>query len=98
MWEILAKGGIGLVLLINRDHPAPIKQMEFYLDSFADFISETGVVIGLTRSDTTENASINDFNTCLYERGQIFPVFEIDARDSDDVKILVQALLAILGS
>lgn len=96
MWEILTKGGIGLVLLVNRDNPNPVGQMEYYLEAFKNFINETGVVIGITRSGLADNASINDFQSCLLARQQVFPVFEIDARSSDDVSILIHALLAVL--
>lgn len=96
MWEILSQNGIGLVLLVNKDNPEPVKQMEFYLDAFSDFINETGVVIGLTRSGENDMANVEDFQKKLFERNQIFPVFDIDARDENDVKILVRALLAIL--
>ncbi len=96
MWKILTQGGIGLVILVNKDHPSPVEQMEFYLDSFGQFVRETGVVIGLTRSGVADNASVEDFQKRLYERNQIYPVFDIDARNSDDVKILIHALLAIL--
>jgi signal recognition particle receptor subunit beta len=96
MWKILSKGGIGLVLLVNNDHPNPIKQLDHYLDAFSDFIIETGVVIGITRSGIADNASIEDYQQRLLERNQVFPVFEIDARSCEDVKILVHALLAIL--
>lgn len=98
MWKILTNGGLGLVLLINNDHPEPIKQMEFYLDSFSDFINKTGVVIGITRTSIKNNASIEDYQTKLFERNQIFPVFEVDSRSEDDIKILIQALLAILAN
>lgn len=97
MWQILAKGGIGLVLLINKDHPRPLEQLAFYLDAFADFIQETGVVIGLTKSDVNEHHDIAQFQNYLYERQQVYPVFDVDARNSDDVKILVHALLAVLN-
>jgi len=98
MWKILTKGGLGLVLLINNDHPDPIKQMEFYLNSFSDFINETSVVIGVTRTSINDHASIEDYQEKLFERNQIFPVFEVDSRREDDIKILIQALLAILAN
>ena len=98
MWKILAKGGLGLVLLVNNDNPDPIKMMEYYLDRFSDFINETGVVIGVTRVGMEDRASIDQYQTRLFERGQVFPVFEVDGRSPNDVKILVQALLAILDS
>jgi len=96
MWEILTRGGIGLVLLIPKDHPTAVEQLDFYMDAFADFIRDTGVVIGLTRSDLTDNTVITDFQERLYERNQVYPVFDIDARSGDDVNILIHALLATL--
>ncbi len=96
MWNILARTGIGLVLLVPNDHKDPVGQMDFYLDAFSDFIKRTGVVIAITRSGINDNAQIADFQNRLYERQQIYPVFEVDARSSDDVNILIHALLAIL--
>jgi len=96
MWKILTRGGIGLVLLIPNDHDDPVGQMEFYLDAFADYIEQTGVVIGITRSGISDNADLTDFQQKLFERQQILPVFEVDARSGDDVGTLIHALLAIL--
>ena len=97
MWQILARGGIGLVLLINKDHPEPLQQLDFYLEAFAEFIHETGVVIGLTKSDLNDHHDIATFQNYLFERQQVYPVFDVDARNSDDIKILVHALLAVLN-
>lgn len=96
MWKILTDGGLGLVLLINNDHQQPVQQMDFYLDAFADFIEKTGVVIGITKTTTSDNTSIEDYQTRLFERGQVYPVFEVDGREPMDVKILIHALLAVL--
>ncbi len=96
MWEILSQGGLGLVLLINNDHPSPIEQLNFYLDAFDKFINETGVVIGITRSGVNDSANIADYQECLFQRGQIYPIFEIDGRSTDDVKVLLNALLAVI--
>jgi len=83
-------------MLVNNDHPDPVVQMEYYLAAFADFIRDTGVVIGITRMGVKDNASIMDYQTRLFEREQVFPVFEVDGRSCDDVRILVNALLAVL--
>ncbi len=96
MWELLTRNGLGLVLLINNDHPEPLSQLDFYLDAFADFIARTGVVIGITRMGLADQARLEDYQNRLFERGQVYPVFEVDGRCGDDVRILVQALLAIL--
>lgn len=97
MWEILCRDGIGLVLLIDNSSPDPLADMDFYLDAFAAFIAETGVVIGITRMDVANRVSLDDYQSRLHARGQIHPLFEVDARSSQDVKILVHALLAVLS-
>jgi signal recognition particle receptor subunit beta len=96
MWTILTQGGIGLVLLLDNASADPIADLEFYLDAFKDFIERTGVVIGVTRMDMSRRLALEDYQQKLFERGQIYPVFEVDARQPNDVKILIHALLAIL--
>ena len=96
MWGILTQGGIGLVILINNDHADPISQMDYYLDAFKEFINKTSVVIGVTRIGVSDQASIEQYQQRLYERGQVFPIFEVDGRSAPDVKVLVQALLTTL--
>jgi hypothetical protein len=96
MWSILSAGGIGLILLIDNANISPLDDMAFYLDAFHEFIETTGVVIGVTRMDMNRQLLLEDYRNKLLERGQIFPVFEVDARQSNDVKILIHALLAIL--
>jgi len=98
MWDILTQGGIGLVLLINNDHQNPVQQMELYLDYFSKFIKETGVVVGITRMGIADQADIESYQTCLMQRGEIYPVFEIDGRCESDVKTLIYALLAVLDA
>lgn len=96
MWTILTKGGIGLVLLLDNARPDPLADLNFYLDAFRDFIQQTGAVIGITRMDVSNKTSLEDYRNTLFARNQIYPVFEIDARQPNDVKILIHALLAIL--
>lgn len=96
MWTILTKGGIGLVLLLDNARPDPLADLTFYLDAFKDFIQQTGAVIGVTRMDVSNQTSLDDYRNTLFARDQIFPVFEVDARQPNDVKILIHALLAIL--
>jgi signal recognition particle receptor subunit beta len=96
MWSILTKGGIGLVLLLDNARPDPLADLNFYLDAFKDFIQQTGAVIGVTRMDVSNQTSLDDYRNTLFARDQIFPVFEVDARQPNDVKILIHALLAIL--
>ncbi|MEK7990624.1 MAG: ATP/GTP-binding protein [Thiotrichaceae bacterium] len=97
MWTILTNGGIGLVLLIDNARPNPIEDLNFYLDAFQDFIYETGVVIGVTRTDVNSDVTLNEYYNALMKRGQVYPLFEIDPRQTQDVTVLIHALLAVLS-
>lgn len=96
MWTILAQGGIGLVLLLDNARPQPLADLHFYLNAFKEFIENTGVVIGITRMDISNRITLDDYRNSLIEQGLIYPVFEVDARQPQDIKILIHALLAIL--
>lgn len=93
MWEILVEGGIGLVLLLDGTRPAPHKDMLFFLNAFRDFITETSVVIGITRLDLAPDVMLDDLHAHLSATGLNPPLFTVDARRKSDVQTLVKALL-----
>lgn len=93
MWEILTNGGIGLILLLDNSRPNPLKDMQFFLDAFNDFIVAAPVVIGITKTDVKQSPSVEDYADALEKKGMRPPIFEIDGRSRDDVKNLVMALL-----
>ncbi len=93
MWEILAEGGLGLVLLIDNTRDNPFADLDFYLDAFRGFIDKTGLVIGITQMDLKQTPGLHDYGAHLRARSLNVPVFEADARKQRDISILVQALL-----
>lgn len=93
MWDILVSGGIGLILLLDNTRPDPFKDMWFFLDSFKQFINETGVAIGVTQMDVSDKPTILDYHAQLQLSDLRPPVFAVDARVKNDVSLLVQALL-----
>lgn len=92
MWEILTAGGLGLVLLIDNSRADPFRDLHFFLDAFRGFIAEQGVVIGITRADLG-GPGLAAYHRQLAGRGLNPAVFEVDARERDDVRLLVKALL-----
>ncbi len=97
MWDILTQGGIGLILLLNNKADDPLADLEFYLESFKDFINEREVVIGVSRMDDRPRPGLYTFQTKLEQLGMSSPVFEVDARSKDDIKMLLMALMAMLN-
>jgi uncharacterized protein len=93
MWEILTKGGIGLILLLDNTRPAPFEDLRFYVGAFRDFIQDTRLVIGVTQMDNTPSPTIDDYAREMKAMDLAAPVFEVDARRRDDVSSLIQALL-----
>lgn len=96
MWEILVQGGLGLIILVDNRRPDPLKDLEVYLDNFSEFIEKTDAVIGITCSDVKEMPTLDDYQDVLQKRGQVFPVFSVDARKKEDVLFLLNALLTCL--
>lgn len=95
MWDILIKGGIGLVLLINNARPAPFADLHFFLSAFEKFINSTALAIGVTRMDLagTGAPTLEDYYKELPPQYINTPVFQVDARKKNDVVILVESLL-----
>ena len=97
MWDILTLGGIGLILLLNNRSDDPLEDLEFYLNTYKGFINEREVVIGVSRMDERPRPGLYTFQTKLEQMGMRSPVFEVDARSKDDMKMLLMALMAMLN-
>ncbi len=93
MWDILTTGGIGLILLLDNTRTDPFQDMKFFLDSFSQFINKTSVAIGITQMDLSNKPSIEDYHEKLQGLDLKPPIFSVDARQRNDVSVLVQALL-----
>ena len=93
MWDILTKGGIGLVLLLDNTRPTPFQDMKFYINAFRQFIDDTRLVVGVTQMDIKAIPTLDEYVVKLHEMDVLAPVFEIDSRRRDDVSMLIQALL-----
>ncbi|MDD2739747.1 MAG: ATP/GTP-binding protein [Methylomonas lenta] len=93
MWDILTNGGIGLVLLLDNTRTDPFQDMRFFLEAFDKFIANTAVAIGVTQMDVSSKPSITEYHQQLQTLGLKPPVFSVDAREHNDVSLLVQSLL-----
>ena len=99
MWEILCKGGMGLVIMLDSARPDPLADLDFYLDAFKQFIKDCSqaVVIGVTRMDMEGSGlGIHDYRERMSAKGMTVPVFEVDAREREDVRRLLLAMLSLL--
>ena len=98
MWKILARGALGVVILIDNSRPDPLADLAQYLDGFSDLIKRTACVIGVGRMDTHPLPDIDSFADVLSARGLVCPVFAADVRDRPQVLQLLDLLLVQLES
>jgi uncharacterized protein len=96
MWEILTKGGMGLILLLDNTRPQPFNDLRFYVNAFRKFIESTRLVVGVTQMDNKLTPAIEDYTRHLAELKVNAPVFEVDARKREDVSMMVETLLLCL--
>ena len=93
MWEILSKGSMGLILLLDNTRANPLKDLTFFLDAFKDLLKTAPLVVGVTKMDVRSLPGIDGYQKYLAQHNFNVPVFEVDARQEEDVKQLVSAML-----
>lgn len=93
MWEILAKGSIGVILLIDDASPSPLEELRAYLEAFSEQLENRAIVIGVTRTDLNADHDLNSYRDFVAEYDPSTPVFTLDARKRHQVKTLVRTML-----
>ena len=96
MWEIIAEGALGLIILVDNSRPDPLDDLMIYMSNFKQLIEDTGVVIGVTRCNGSDRVSIDDYYSFLERRDMFCPVIEADPRSREDMVVLMDALMAML--
>lgn len=93
MWEILSYGGLGLILLLDNSRSDPLRDLSFFLDTYEEFIGKTKIVIGVAHMALNPLPSLEDYHERLKDFGLNPALFEVDARNKNDLLILLQSLL-----
>ena len=92
IWSVICKGAIGAVVLIDHSNPKALEDLEFYLSSFQQYLSN--IVIAITHVDENSNYLLKNYRAWLEQKQFKHPLFAIDARVKDDVLLLVETLIA----
>lgn len=93
MWTILAKGALGLVILIDNRQADPLADLDMYLNGFKQLIAETACIIAVGRTETHPTPTLEEFAEHTAARGVVCPVLAADVRDSHQVTQLLELLL-----
>jgi len=98
IWEVIIRGGLGLIILIDNTRTSPLDDLDIYLDNFADYIKTTSAVIGITRinKEDKDSLQLDDYHKHLKKRNLELPLFPVDTRKNKDISLLLDSLMAML--
>jgi signal recognition particle receptor subunit beta len=100
MWNILKDRAMGMVLLVNNDAADPIGQMLEFLEEFGELHERGGIVVGVTRSDVSAAPLLGDYSAAIMASlpDKLIPVFTVDARSSDNMRVCLMSLILNIES
>ena len=93
MWQILSKGALGLIMLIDNSRPDPLADLDMYLEGFADLIARTGCVVAVGKTESHPTPDLDAFAARMQAKGVLSPVVATDVRDPQQVLQLLDLLL-----
>ncbi|MGJ7554714.1 GTP-binding protein [Variovorax sp. RB3P1] len=93
MWRILARGALGVVVLIDNSRPDPLADLDVYLDGFAELIAQTACVVAVGRMEAHPQPDIDAYARRMQARGVLCPVLAANVTDPRQVVQLLELLL-----
>ncbi len=95
MWDILARGAFGLIVLADHSRPDPVGDVLGYLQAFAAHFPARRTVVGVGRLKERPALGIDEYVERLAQAGFEVPVLEVDVRKADDVRLLLSILVSM---
>lgn len=92
MWDILGKGALGVVVLVDNSRPDPLSDARDYVRAFSEVIGESRAVVGVSRCDTHPEPSLEAYDDTLRDIGVRVPVVSADVRQREQVITLLDIL------
>lgn len=90
MWKILSRGALGGILLVDTASDRALVEAQQMIKTWTG-IPDFPLVIGATKQDIPSSISLEEL-TAILDSGDI-PMFAVDAREREDNRMLVMALL-----
>ena len=93
MWEILCRGAMGVILLIDGSTATALQDLQTYAGTFQRINVNQPLVIGVGRSGA---CLVDEYTKTLGAQGIVAPVFSVDVRERADVLLLIETLLCVV--
>jgi signal recognition particle receptor subunit beta len=95
MWEILCRGAIGVILLLDGSTATARQDLQSYAEAFRRIDPNQPFVIGIGRLPPGDRL-LDECAHALGSHGIVAPVFGVDVRQREDVLLLIETLLCVL--
>lgn len=97
MWQILADGALGVIVMVDNSREKPIEDLDIYLDNFKAFAEKGALAVAITHGDKKAIPERDAYCKHLKKRGfDGLPVYFVDARERPQVSLVIKSLLAML--
>ena len=96
MWEILSKGALGIILLIDASSSTALADLATYANQFRRCGSLAPLVIGVGRLPVDARRQLDEYTRALGTHENATPIFGVDVRRREDVLLLIDTLLCLL--
>ena len=93
MWRILARGALGVVILVDNSRPDPLADLDIYLDGFAELIAQTACVVAVGRMEKHPDTGLDAYAKRMEDKGVVCPVLAANVTDARQVVQLLELLL-----
>ncbi len=93
MAAIACQGAIGMVVMIDNAHQQPLAEMDYFLRRHGDYLRNHPAIIAITHYDDNDTQTyLIEYHRYLKEQGIPCPVMRLDARDKNQVRLVVEKL------
>lgn len=98
MRNILERGSVGILLLVDNHRPAPLEETRHWLRALKTGAQANNaiVLLGIVKRDLSPLPDVKQYQQLLREEGLPFPVATLDARNPESVLLLLKVLFCQL--
>ena len=96
MWEIIGRGAMGVILLLDGSSPDALADLRTYTSVFQRIAPDQPLIVGVGRTQPDDSEQLDACARVLATMNLLAPIFSIDVRKREDVLLLIETLLASL--
>lgn len=93
VWRIVTEGALGVIILIDSSSEKSPEELPYYIDYFHKHGMDK-IIVGITHTDLEGYLTMDECFDIMQKRDFTFPIFEVDARQREDILLLVETLIA----